>query len=263
MIKSKRFSHCLMALLGLMMLSSELHAAAPKSWQLGMQPAATPVMERLSSMHDALLYLIITICILVFIVLGYTLWRFSEKRNPVAAKFSHNTMIEVVWTAIPVIIISLIAIPSVKLLYFMDKTEKAEMTVKVIAHQWYWEYEYPDHGNLKFDSYMIEDKDLKPGQLRLLEVDNRVVIPADTNVRVILTSADVVHSWAVPAFGVKKDTVPGRINETWMRVNKEGIYYGQCSELCGARHGFMPIAVEVVSKEKFNRWVEEAKAKFS
>lgn len=239
------------------------YAAKPEPWQLGFQDAATPVMERVTSMHNILLVIIFSVATFVFILLAYTLLRFREKKNPVPSKTSHNTMIEIVWTAIPVLIITLLAIPSVKLLYFMDKAEKAEMTVKITAHQWYWSYEYPDHQNIAFDSYLIEDKDLKPGQLRLLEVDNRVVIPADTNVRFILTSADVIHSWAVPSFGVKKDTVPGRINETWVRVKNEGVYYGQCSELCGPRHGFMPIAVEVVSKEKFAQWVEEAKIKFS
>jgi cytochrome c oxidase subunit 2 len=156
-----------------------------------------------------------------------------------------------------------LAVPSFKLLYFADHTEKADMTIKVVGHQWYWQYYYPDHGNFTFDSYIIPDDKIQPGQNRLLEVDNQLVLPVGENIRVLLTSVDVIHSWAVPALGVKTDTVPGRINETWFRINKEGVYYGQCSELCGYGHGFMPIAIKAVSKTEFDKWVIEAKSKFS
>jgi cytochrome c oxidase subunit 2 len=161
------------------------------------------------------------------------------------------------------VILVVIAVPSFKLLYFTDRTADAEMTLKIVGHQWYWSYEYPDQGDIKFDSNMIADKDLKPGQRRLLEVDNRVVLPIDTNIRLLVTSADVIHAWKIAAFGVFKDATPGRTNETWVRIDKEGVYYGQCSELCGLNHAYMPIAVEAVSREKFAAWVQEAKKKFA
>lgn len=237
-------------------------ASQPHPWQMGLQPSVTPVMDRITHLHDILLYIILIIGVVVTILILYTMWRYSERRNPVASKVSHHTLLEIVWTAIPTIILLIIMIPSVKLLYFSDKVAEAEVTLKVTGHQWYWSYEYPDE-KIGFDSLMIEDKDLKPGQLRLLEVDNRVIVPVDTNVRVLITSADVLHSWAVPSFGVKKDSVPGKLVETWFNARKEGVYYGQCSELCGMKHGFMPIAVEVVSKEKYKEWLAQAKQKFA
>jgi len=188
--------------------------------------------------------------------------RFNEKANPTPTKTSHNTALEVIWTIVPIIILVAIAVPSFKLLYFMDKTGKPEMTLKVTGSQWYWSYEYPDFGKIAFDSQIIPDADLKPGQKRLLEVDNRVVVPVDTNIRVLVTANTVIHAWAVPALGIKIDSVPGRMNETWMRVIRPGVYYGQCSELCGINHGFMPIAVEAVSKADFKKWLGKAKAKF-
>ncbi len=145
----------------------------------------------------------------------------------------------------------------------MDGAADAEMTVKAIGHQWYWSYEYPDHGNFTVDALMLQDDELKPGQLRLLETDNRVVLPIDTTIRVLVTADDVLHSWAVPAFGIKLDAVPGRLNETWVRIEREGVYYGQCSELCGVYHGFMPITIEAVSKQAFAAWVEQAKVEFA
>jgi cytochrome c oxidase subunit II len=162
-----------------------------------------------------------------------------------------------------VIILVIIAVPSFKVLYYMDKTQDAEMTLKVTGRQWYWDYSYPDQGDIGFSSYMIPDEEIKPGQKRLLEVDNRIVLPIDTNIRILVTAGDVIHSWAMPALGIKKDAIPGRINETWARIDKEGVYYGQCSEICGTNHGFMPIAIEAVSKERFQQWVEEAKVKFA
>src|SRR5690606_12848505 len=185
------------------------------------------------------------------------------KRNPEPSRTTHNTLVEVLWTVVPVVILVGIAIPSFKLLYYLDRVEEADMTIKVIGRQWYWTYEYPDHGNFAFDSNMIPEDQIQPGQLRLLEVDNRIVLPVDTNVRILVTASDVLHSFAVPAFGIKKDAVPGRINETWVRVDREGVYYGQCSELCGVNHAYMPIAVEVVSKERFAEWVEKAQAEFA
>jgi cytochrome c oxidase subunit 2 len=238
-------------------------AAVPQPWQLGMQPSASPVKERIGSLHDFLLVLITVITIFVLALLVYVMVRFRASRNPVPTRTSHNTLLEVVWTVIPVLILVVIAIPSFKLLYYMDRTTEAEMTLKVVGHQWYWEYEYPDQGGLKFDSYMVAETDLKPGQQRLLEVDNRVVLPVDTNVRVLVAGTDVMHSWLVSSLGVQIYAVPGRTNETWVRVNKPGTYYGQCNQICGINHAYMPIAVEAVSKADFEKWVAQAKQKFA
>jgi cytochrome c oxidase subunit 2 len=205
----------------------------------------------------------VLIVVLVLGLLGYCILRFNERANPEPSRTTHNTLIEVIWTAVPVMILVGIAIPSFKLLYEEDVIPKAELTVKATGHQWYWSYEYPDNGNFGFDATMVEDKDLKPDQLRLLTTDNHVVLPVGTTVRIITTATDVIHSWAVPAFGVKVDSVPGRLNELWFKIERPGTYYGQCSELCGVNHGFMPIEVEAVTKERYAQWVEEAKKKFA
>ena len=226
-------------------------------WQLGFQEAASPVMEHLARLHDGLLMWTITgITLFVLLATLYICVRFHRRNHPVSSKTTHNTLREVAWTVVPVCILVAIAIPSLRVHYFMERAPEAEMTLKVTGRQWYWSYEYPDFGNFGFDSYMVKDEELKPGQVRLLEVDNRVVVPVDTVVRVQLTGADVIHSWAVPAFGVKKDAMPGRLNETWFKATQTGVFYGQCSELCGVGHGFMPIAVDVVSKEAFSAWVK-------
>jgi cytochrome c oxidase subunit 2 len=238
-------------------------AAEPLPWQMGLQAAASPTMAAIQSFHTLLLWIITAISAFVLGLLVYVMVKFNEKANPTPSQTTHNTAVEVLWTVIPIVILVGIAVPSFKLLYFTDKTANAEMTLKITGHQWYWSYEYPDQGDIKFDSNMIADKDLKPGQRRLLEVDNRVVLPVDTNIRLLLTGADVIHAWRIPAFGVMKDAVPGRLTETWVRIDREGVYYGQCSELCGLNHAFMPIAVEAVSKEKFAAWVVEAKKKFA
>ncbi len=252
----------LAALTSLCGFSGSGSAAEPHPWQLGLQEAATPVKHAMDSFHSLLTVIIVAIVLFVLALLVICVMRFNEKKNPVPSKTSHHTLLEVAWTVLPVIILIVIAVPSFKLLYQAERTPEAEMTIKVTGRQWYWDYEYPDHGNIAFSSYMIQDADLKPGQKRLLEVDNRVVVPVDTTVRVLVTAGDVIHSWAVPSFGVKKDAVPGRTNETWMKVEKEGVYYGQCSEICGVNHGFMPIAVEAVSKEKFAEWVAKAKVAY-
>ncbi len=238
-------------------------AAEPRPWQMTFQPAASPVAEQIHAFHDLLFWIIVAITVFVLALLCYSAIRFNEKANPTPSKATHNTALEVVWTAIPILILVAIAVPSFRLLYFMDRTDKPDMTLKVKSHQWYWSYEYPDHGKIGFTSNMIPAEDLKPGQPRLLAVDNEVVLPVDTNVRLLVTSEDVIHNWAVPAFGLKIDTVPGRTNETWVRITKEGTYYGQCSELCGINHGFMPIQVRAVSKQAFARWTDEAKTKFA
>lgn len=239
-------------------------AAQPHPWQTGFQDAATPLMEQIDSFHDLLLVIITLISLFVLALLAYVMFRFNEKANPNPSRTTHNTTVEVLWTVIPVLILVVIAIPSFKLLYKSDVIPEVDMTIKATGHQWYWSYEYPDHGKFEFDSNIVADADLKPGQPRLLEVDNRVVIPVDTIVRLQITAGDVLHAWAMPAFGVKTDAVPGRLNELWFGpVKNEGVYYGQCSELCGAKHGFMPIAVEVVSKEKFEEWVKKAQKEFA
>ena len=240
-------------------LAQSALAAAPQPWEMGLQPAASPVKHALDDFHNLLLVIIIGITLLVLALLVVVAMRFNAKRNPTPSSTSHNTLLEVAWTVVPVILLIVIAVPSFRVLYMMEVTPEAEMTIKATGRQWYWDYEYPDHGGFAFSSYMIQDADLKPGQKRLLEVDNRVVVPVNTTVRMQLTAGDVIHAWALPAFGVKKDAVPGRLNETWFKVEKEGVYYGQCSEICGTNPGFMPIAVEAVSKEKFDEWVAKAK----
>lgn len=245
--------------------SAGAFAAQPEPWQLGFQPAASPSMEAVRDFYDLLFVIIVAIAAFVLALLVYVMVRFNAKRNPVPSKTSHNTFLEMAWTAIPIVILVVIAIPSFRLLYFQKTVSEAEMemTVKVIGYQWYWSYEYPDHGDIAFDSFIVEEEDLEPGQLRLLEVDNRLVVPVDTNIRLLVTADDVLHSWAVPAFGIKIDAVPGRLNETWVRIEREGVYYGQCSELCGVRHGYMPVTVEAVSKDAFASWVERAKVEFA
>ena len=239
------------------------YADQPVPWQMGFQPAATPVMERIQSLHELLLVIIVAITVFVLALLVYVAVRFNEKANPVPSKTTHNTMLEVVWTVIPIIILVVISVPSLKLLYYMDKTHNPEMTLKVTGHQWYWSYEYPDNGGFTFDSVLVDEDDLEEGQTRLLTVDEEVVLPIDTDIRILLASDDVIHNWAVPSFGIKIDTVPGRTNETWVRINREGVYKGQCSELCGVNHGFMPISVTAVSKEAYKVWVAQAQEKYA
>lgn len=234
-------------------------------WQMGMRPAASPVQERLITFHHQMLILITVVSLFVLALMIYVCVKFSEKNNPNPSKTSHNTLVEVVWTLVPVLILMAVLFPSLKHLYYMDKSEiegKADLTIKIIGYQWYWNYEYPDAG-FAFDSYMVQEDDLKPGQPRLLTVDNAIYVPVGKKVRVQLTGGDVIHSWAMPNFGVKMDAMPGHLNETWFQADIEGTYYGQCSELCGVRHGFMPITVHVVSQEEFDAWIEQAKAKFA
>lgn len=227
----------------------------PKDWQLGFQTPASPVMDKLYSLHDFMLIVITAISVFVLALLAFICLRFRRAANPTPSKTTHNTMIEVIWTVVPILILVALAIPSLKLHYYMARSPEADMTLKVVGYQWYWHYEYPDQGGIAFDSYMKKDDELAPGEHRLLAVDNRLVVPVDTNIKVQVTGADVIHSWAVPAFGVKKDAMPGRLNETWFRAEKTGTFYGQCSELCGVGHGFMPIVIDVVSKEEFADWV--------
>ena len=246
----------------ILILFPSICLALPENWQLGFQEAGSVLMERFVIFHDLLLTIIVYIVIFVFLLLTYTCIRYYHKNNPTPSKFTHNIGIEILWTIVPCIILVIIAIPSFRLLYYADTIEKMDMTVKIVGRQWFWQYEYPDD-KIAFDSYMIPDDQLKLGQIRLLDVDNELVLPVDTNIRFVVTGGDVIHSFAVPAFGIKTDAVPGRINETWVRITNPGQYYGQCSELCGIGHGFMPISIKAVSKEDYKAWVETAKIKFA
>ena len=252
-----------LGVVGTLMAAAGAEAAEPKPWQLGFQPSATEVMDRLSAFHDLLLIIITLIAAFVLGLLVYVMWRFNNQRNPLPSRTSHNTVIEMLWTVVPVLILISIAIPSFKLMYYMDRVPNPEMTIKVTGHQWYWSYEYPDQGGLAFDSNIIPEDQLKAGQKRLLDVDNPLVVPADTIIRVTVTGTDVIHSWFVPSFGVQEYAIVGRLNESWMKIEHPGTYYGQCNQICGVNHAFMPIKVEAIPKDAFQRWLVDAKAKFA
>lgn len=245
------------------MFVSTATASVPKPWQIDFQDAASPIMNDLHQFHNFLLVITTAIVLFVVFLIAYVIFRFNAKAHPIPATFTHNIAIEVIWTVIPIIILIIIAIPSFRILKTAEHSPPADLTIKVVGSQWFWTYSYPDHGNFEFDSYMIQPADLKPGQIRLLEVDNRIIIPQGAVVKFLITAADVIHSFTVPSLGIKTDAVPGKINQTWTKVDKLGVYYGQCSELCGIKHGFMPIAIEVVSKEEFEQWIQAAKTKFA
>lgn len=238
-------------------------ADQPKEWQLGFQNPASGGMRDIVNFHDNLLLpIIIAITVFVLFLMLYACIRFRASANPNPSKRTHNVTVEILWTLIPCLILIVMAVPSFKILYKQDTIPKADLTIKAVGYQWYWGYEYPDE-NIIFDSYMIEEKDLKADQPRLLAVDNEVIVPVNKVVKVLITANDVLHAWALPSFGVKRDAVPGRINETWFKAEKEGTYYGQCSELCGIKHAFMPITVKVVSEEDYQEWLSEARVKFA
>lgn len=255
-----------LGLVGLAFLSGMFAAPAmaqqPEPWQLGLQEAHSPIMEQMVAFHDLLLWIIFAISIFVLVLLLYVIVRFREKKNPVPSKVTHNTTIEVLWTVVPVIILFVIGFYSLPLLYATDDTADADITVKVIGRQWYWSYEYPDHGDFTFDAFMVAEADLEPGQPRLLATDEDLVLPVGKKIRVLVTSSDVLHAFAMPSLGSKVDAVPGRTNETWFQINEPGMYYGQCSELCGAGHAFMPLAIRAVPEAEFNAWVTKAQARF-
>jgi len=243
--------------------SSTAYANQPREWQLGFQKAASESMHDIVWFHDYMLVPItVAISVFVLFLILYTCVRFRQSKNPNPSTTSHNTFIEVVWTLVPCLILIVIAVPSFKVLYSQDKIPPADVTVKAIGYQWYWGYEYPDE-NVAFDSYMINDEDLQPGQPRLLTVDNEIVVPVNKNVKVMITAGDVLHAFALPAFGVKRDAIPGRINETWFKAERTGTFYGQCSELCGIKHAFMPITVRVVTDDEYAEWLADAKVKFA
>jgi cytochrome c oxidase subunit 2 len=246
-------------------LAQEAVIGVAKPEQLGMQEAATSIAADSHHFHNMILLPIITvITVFVMLLLLYIMFRFRASKNPVPSKTTHHTGLEIAWTVIPILILIVISIPSFKLLYKQLDLPKTDLTIKAIGHQWYWEYQYPDDGKFSFEARMIPTADLKQGQLRLLETDNEVVVPVGKNIRIQITSADVIHSWTVPSFGIKHDAVPGRVNESWFNIDadKPGIYYGQCSELCGVDHAFMPIKVRAVPQAEYDAWLEAGKAKF-
>jgi len=249
--------------LGVTLLGAGAFADQPHPWELGMQAAATPITERIHQFHNELLIIIFGISLFVFALLLFIMLRFNARANPVPSRTTHNTLIEFLWTVVPVLILVTIAIPSFKLMYYMDRVPDSKMTIKVTGHQWYWEYNYPDNGNFSFNSNLIEDKDLKPGDKRLLDVDNPLVIPANTNIRIQVAGSDVIHSWFVPSFGVQEYAVIGRLNEAWVNVNEPGTYYGECNQICGVNHAFMPIKVVVMNQADFDKWVAKAKVAFA
>ncbi len=260
---ARRLSAAPMAIVALLLLAPAALAEQPVDWQLGFQQSASPVRDAIDSLHNELLVIITLITLFVLGLLLYVIVRFNAKRNPVPSQTTHNTVLELLWTTLPILILVVIAIPSFKLLYFNDRTQHADLTLKVTGHQWYWSYEYPDNKDVSFDSTILDDKDLKPGQPHLLEVDNPVVVPVGAKVRILVTGTDVIHSWFVPSVGVQEYAVIGRTNESWMELERPGTYYGQCNQICGLNHPFMPIEVKAVAKADFDKWVANPKMKFA
>jgi cytochrome c oxidase subunit 2 len=234
----------------------------PSPWQINFQGSVTPVMDYIHWFHDWLLVIITLITLFVLGLLVAVVVKFNARANPTPSRTTHNTFLEVAWTLVPVIILVVIAVPSFKLLFMQTVLPPADLTIKATGKQWYWSYAYPD-SNFEFDSLMLKDNERKPDQPRLLAVDNEIVVPVNKNVRVQVIGADVIHAFAVPSFGIIIDAVPGRLNETWFKATREGMYYGQCRELCGKDHAFMPIAVRVVSERDFATWLEQAKRKYA
>ena len=235
----------------------------PSPWQMDFQESASPVMTQIASFHFFLLWVIAAISAFVLGLLVIIIVRFNARANPVPSRTTHNTPIEIIWTIVPVIILAVIAVPSFRLLFVELAVPHPDLTVKATGKQWFWTYSYPDNSNFEFSSLMIPEKDLKPGQPRLLAVDNEMVAPVNKVVHVLVTGADVIHSFAVPSFGIRIDAIPGRMNDTWFKATTEGVFYGQCSELCGKDHSFMPIAIRVVSENDFNKWLDDAKKKYA
>jgi len=262
----KYINSSILSLLSFVVANMAYAQDTAKPTQLGFKAPASPQMERIMSFHnDLLMWIITAIVIFVTGLLIYVCIKFRAKANPTPSKTTHNVPLEIMWTLIPCLLLFVIAIPSFKMLYYLDRTEEPEMTLKVTGYQWYWGYEYQDNDGINFLSYMIADEEIdeSKGQRRMLSTDNVVVLPIDTNIQITVTAADVIHSFTVPAFGIKKDAVPGRLNETWVRIEKPGTYYGQCSEICGINHAYMPIEVKAVTKEEFQEWLKTAKQEFT
>lgn len=260
-VKMLKNRHITLGLAAITALFSTVPALAgqPESWGLMLQQPASPSAERIGDFHHMLLYIIAAIVLFVLALLIFVVLRYNRRANPNPSQTTHNVLLEVIWTVVPVVILIIIAIPSFKLLYYTNRVENPEMTLKVTGYQWYWGYEYPDNGGVNFMAYMIPDSEIKPeeGQVRLLSTDNPIVLPVGKNIQIDITAGDVLHSWAVPALGIKTDSVPGRTNSTWVRINEPGVYFGQCSELCGKDHAYMPIEIHAVSLEEFNAWAVE------
>jgi cytochrome c oxidase subunit II len=238
---------------------------APTPWGMGLQESGGPIKDAIADFNTLVFVIIVAITIFVLALLGWCVWRYRAEANPTPSTTSHNTMLEVAWTVVPVLILIVIAIPSFRLIYYQDRTPNADLTISVQGRQWYWNYTYPDHGNFNFDSYPLQEDQLPANQRHLfrLAVDNELVIPVGANIRVLTTGRDVIHSFFVPALGVQRYTIPGRALETWMRADREGVYYGQCNQICGTNHWFMPIAVRAVSPQEFERWVADARTRFA
>jgi cytochrome c oxidase subunit 2 len=258
----KRLAAALLGIAG-MAAAGPASAQAPHNWQLGFQKAFSPVQSGIEGLHSMVLWLMAVITIFVACLLLYVVWRYNHRRNPTPSRVSHHTALEVAWTLLPVLILVLIAIPSFRLIYYEDRTDAADLTIKVTGRQWAWEYAYPDNGGFSFISNMVADEDLKPDELRRLSVDNRLVVPAGKNIRILTTSNDVIHSFFIPSLGVQRYAIPSRTIETWVRVDRPGVYYGECNQICGTNHSAMPIAVEAMTDEGFAAWVEQAKTKFA
>ncbi len=259
----RRFSAMAMTFLAALAGAPAAMAQAPRPWEMGMQPGFSPVKREIIWLHDLVLIIITLITLFVGGLLAWCVYRYNAKRNPNPSRTSHNTVLEIAWTVVPVLILVVMAIPSFRLVYYEDRTRDADLTVKVTGHQWYWEYTYPDKANLNFSSYIVPDDQLKPGQKRLLEVDNELVVPAEKNIRILTGSADVIHSFFIPSLGVQRYAIPGRTIETWFRADKPGTYYGQCNQICGTNHSRMPIVIRAVPAQEFDAWVDQAKTKFS
>ncbi|MBV9783763.1 MAG: cytochrome c oxidase subunit II [Acidisphaera sp.] len=238
-------------------------AQHPVPWEIGMQPAFSPIKQDIIELHDLVQVIITVITLFVAVLLAYVMFRYHHTRNPTPSRLSHHTWLEVTWTLAPVLILVAIAIPSFRLVYYEDRTATPDLTVKVTGHQWYWEYTYPDQNGLHFDSYIVPENQLKPGQMRLLEVDNQLVLPAGKRIRILETSADVIHSFFIPSLGVQRYAMPGRTIETWVEITRPGVYYGECNQVCGTNHSQMPISVHAVTPDEFTAWLAQAKTKFS
>ena len=260
-----RFSAAVMAILTApLVMSSAVLAQTPHNWQMGMGKSFSPVKEDVVSLHNLVLVIITVITLFVAGLLVYVMYRFNEKSNPNPSQTSHHTGLEVAWTVLPVLILVVIAIPSFRLIYFQDRTADPAMTIKATGHQWYWEYTYPDNGDLNFTSYGLSDEDAaKQGKLRMLSVDNELVVPVGKNIRVLTNSGDVIHSWFIPSLGVQRYAIPGRTIETWFKADAVGTFVGECNQVCGTNHSRMPIVIRAVPEAEFTAWVATAKTKFS
>ena len=235
----------------------------PHAWGMGLQAAGGPIKEAIHSFNELVFWIIVAITIFVAILLGWVIWKFRASANPNPSKTSHHTMLEIAWTVVPVLILVVIAIPSFRLIYYQDRAVDPELTINVQGRQWYWHYAYPDNGAFTFDSYPVRTEELAQGQIRNLSVDNPMVIPVGTNVRILTTGQDVIHSFFVPSLGVQRYTIPGRTLETWIRADRTGVFYGQCNQICGVNHWFMPIEVRAVPREEFDAWVAQARTRFA